>query len=72
MRFSMLPVFALLLPLAEIASFVIVGRAVGLAATLALVLLGFVIGSFLLRRQGISILRRMRRWLAASAMSFGL
>lgn len=59
MRFSMLPVFALLLPLAEIAGFVIVGRAVGLAATLALVLLGFVIGSFLLRRQGISILRRM-------------
>ncbi|MBB3313818.1 UPF0716 protein FxsA [Rhizobium sp. BK196] len=59
MRFSMLPVFALLLPLAEIAGFVIVGRAVGLAATLALVVLGFVLGSFLLRRQGISILRRM-------------
>lgn len=59
MRFSMLPVFVLLLPLAEIAGFVIVGRAIGLAATLALVILGFVVGSFLLRRQGIGILRRM-------------
>ncbi len=59
MRFSMLPVFVLLLPLAEIAGFVIVGRAIGLAATLALVVLGFVVGCFLLRRQGIGILRRM-------------
>jgi len=59
MRFSVLPVFVLLLPLAEIAGFVIVGRAIGLAATLALVILGFVVGSFLLRRQGIDILRRM-------------
>ncbi|MBB3594720.1 UPF0716 protein FxsA [Rhizobium sp. BK529] len=59
MRFSVLPAFVLLLPLAEIAGFVIVGRAVGLAATLALVVLGFVVGSFLLRRQGIGILRRM-------------
>lgn len=59
MRFSMLPVFVPLLPLAEIAGFVIVGRAIGLAATLALVVLGFVVGSFLLRRQGIGILRRM-------------
>lgn len=59
MRFSMLPVFVLLLPLAEIAGFVIVGRTVGLAATLGLVMLGFVVGSFLLRRQGIGILRRM-------------
>ncbi len=55
----MLPVFVLLLPLAEIAGFVIVGRAIGIAATLALVVLGLVIGSFLLRRQGIGILRRM-------------
>ncbi|MDR9808555.1 FxsA family protein [Rhizobium hidalgonense] len=59
MRFSILPAFILLLPLAEIAGFVIVGRAIGLWLTLALVMLGFVLGMILLRRQGIGILRRM-------------
>ena len=59
MRFSILPAFILLLPLAEIAGFVVVGRAIGLWLTLALVMLGFVIGVVLLRRQGIGILRRM-------------
>jgi UPF0716 protein FxsA len=55
----MLPGFVLLLPLAEIAGFVIVGRAVGLLATLGLVVLSVVIGMALLRRQGIGILQRM-------------
>ena len=41
MRFSILPAFILLLPLAEIAGFVVVGRALGLALTLALVFLGY-------------------------------
>ncbi|QND16840.1 membrane protein FxsA [Rhizobium leguminosarum bv. trifolii] len=59
MRFSILPAFILLLPLAEIAGFVVVGRAIGLWLTLALVMLGFVLGVILLRRQGIGILRRM-------------
>ncbi|OWV86075.1 exclusion suppressor FxsA [Rhizobium sp. R635] len=59
MRFSILPAFILLLPLAEIAGFVVVGRALGLALTLALVMLSFVAGVILLRRQGIGILRRM-------------
>jgi UPF0716 protein FxsA len=55
----MLPGFVLLLPLAEIAGFVIVGRAVGLLTTLGLVVLSVVIGMALLRRQGIGILQRM-------------
>ncbi|SCW69995.1 UPF0716 protein FxsA [Rhizobium mongolense subsp. loessense] len=59
MRLAMLPGFVLLLPLAEIAGFVIVGRAVGLLATLGLVVLSGVIGMALLRRQGIGILQRM-------------
>ncbi|MGO6907398.1 FxsA family protein, partial [Rhizobium ruizarguesonis] len=59
MRFSILPAFILLLPLAEIAGFVVVGRAIGLWLTLALVMLGFVLGVVLLRRQGIGILRQM-------------
>ncbi|MBX5013279.1 FxsA family protein [Rhizobium lentis] len=59
MRFSILPAFILLLPLGEIAGFVVVGRAIGLALTLALVMASFILGVVLLRRQGIGILRRM-------------
>ncbi|WP_106797625.1 FxsA family protein [Rhizobium sp. H4] len=59
MRFSILPAFILLLPLGEIAGFVVVGRALGLVLTLALVMASFVLGVVLLRRQGIDILRRM-------------
>jgi UPF0716 protein FxsA len=59
MRLTMLPGFLLLMPLAEIAGFVLVGKAIGLWATLALVMLSFVVGMMLLRRQGIGILRRM-------------
>ncbi|KQV20281.1 exclusion suppressor FxsA [Rhizobium sp. Root1203] len=59
MRLTMLPGFLLLMPLAEIAGFVLVGKAIGLWATLALVMLSFIVGLMLLRRQGIGILRRM-------------
>ncbi|WP_160007528.1 FxsA family protein [Rhizobium sp. 18055] len=59
MRLTMLPGFLLLLPLAEIAGFVLVGKTIGLWATLALVMLSFVAGMMLLRRQGIGILQRM-------------
>ena len=59
MRLTMLPGFMLLLPLAEIAGFVIVGRAIGVLATLALVVLGVVIGMAMLRRQGLGILQKM-------------
>lgn len=59
MRLTMLPGFLLLLPLAEIAGFVLVGKTIGLWATLALVMLSFIAGMMLLRRQGIGILRRM-------------
>jgi UPF0716 protein FxsA len=59
MRLTMLPGFLLLLPLAEIAGFVLVGKAVGVWVTLALVMLSFVAGMMLLRRQGIGILQKM-------------
>jgi UPF0716 protein FxsA len=59
MRLTMIPGFILLLPLAEIAGFVVVGKMIGLLATLALVILGVVAGMALLRRQGVGILRRM-------------
>ncbi|RDJ09820.1 FxsA family protein [Rhizobium grahamii] len=59
MPLKILPGFLLLLPLAEIAGFVLVGRVIGLWSTLALVILSFMVGMALLRRQGVGILRRM-------------
>jgi UPF0716 protein FxsA len=59
MRPSLLPLLVLILPLAEIAGFVVVGKAIGLLATLGLVILGTIVGAALLRVQGISILRRL-------------
>lgn len=50
----------LLLPLLEIAGFVIVGREIGVMATLGLVLLGVVVGALLLRRGGLAAFGRLR------------
>lgn len=50
----------LLLPLAEIAAFVVIGRYVGVLATLGLTVLAAVVGLALLRVQGAGILRRLR------------
>lgn len=58
MRFA--PLFLLLLPLAEIAGFVIVGNAIGVAATLGLVILSTVAGILLLRVHGMGLLMRFR------------
>ncbi|PZO78634.1 MAG: membrane protein FxsA [Mesorhizobium amorphae] len=50
----------LLLPLLEIAGFVLVGREIGVMATLGLVLLGVVVGALLLRRGGLAAFGRLR------------
>lgn len=57
----MLRLAFLLFPLAEIAGFVIVGREIGVLATLGLVLLGVVIGALLLRSAGFDALGAARR-----------
>lgn len=59
MRLSLIPVAIFLWPLAEIAGFVVVGKAVGVWATLALVILSAMLGAALLRIQGTGILRRI-------------
>ncbi len=59
MRLSLIPILIFLMPLAEIAGFVVVGKAVGLWATLALVILSAMLGAALLRIQGTGILRRI-------------
>jgi UPF0716 protein FxsA len=61
MRLSLIPAIIFMMPLAEIAGFVIVGKAIGLWATLGLVVLSAVLGALLLRIQGLGILRRISR-----------
>ncbi|NRP69202.1 hypothetical protein ILFOPFJJ_00066 [Ensifer psoraleae] len=60
MRSLILPLVILGLPLAEIAGFVIVGREVGLLATLLLVFLSGAVGIALLRIQGFEVFRRVQ------------
>ncbi|MDX8456681.1 FxsA family protein [Mesorhizobium sp. VK9D] len=60
MRISFIPLFLLLLPLLEIAGFVIVGREIGALATVGLVILSSVAGSLLLRHQGFGVMTRVR------------
>ena len=64
MRIPLRLVF-LALVLAEIAVFIQVGEAIGVAATLALTVLGMLAGIVLLRRQGMVTLSRLRADLAA-------
>ncbi|KQS76100.1 exclusion suppressor FxsA [Rhizobium sp. Leaf384] len=60
MRLSLIPLFFLLLPMAEIATFIVVGREIGVAATLGLILLSAVVGAVLLRAQGLGVLRKLQ------------
>lgn len=48
------------LPLVEIAVFIVVSRAIGVTATIGLVLLSMIAGTTLMRRQGFGVLRRMQ------------
>ena len=65
MRVSSLPFFLLLLPLIEIAGFVIVGRQIGVFPTLALTVATSVAGGMLLRHQGFGVMARIRNEVAA-------
>lgn len=62
MPFGLLLFLALLaIPALEIAVFILVGSQIGVLPTIALIFLTAVIGSALLRHQGLSILTRIRR-----------
>lgn len=64
MRFPFSLVFLGLI-LGEISGFILVGKAIGVLATLGLVLLGVAAGVLLLRRQGVATLMRVRADLEA-------
>lgn len=58
----------LLLPLVEIALFVVVGRAIGLLPTLALVIFAAIAGGLLLRQQGLGVINRLRSNVSAGTI----
>lgn len=60
MPFSLIPFALLLVPILEIAAFVVIGGRIGLLWTLALVLVTAMIGSVLLRLQGFRVLNELR------------
>ncbi|WP_322988187.1 FxsA family protein [Hoeflea sp.] len=66
MRFSLIPFLLLAIPLAEIAAFVVIGGQIGVWATLGMVLLTAVVGSFLLRWQGIGLFNRINSEMRAN------
>ncbi|HEX2148129.1 MAG TPA: FxsA family protein [Pseudorhizobium sp.] len=59
MRTPWIVIVILLMPLAEIAGFVMVGRSIGVWSTLGLVILTGVAGVLLLRAQGLQVLRQL-------------
>ena len=60
MPFSLIPFALLIIPLLEIAAFVIIGGQIGVFATLALVVFTAIIGSILLRVQGFGLFNRIQ------------
>lgn len=56
-----LPFALLVLPIVEIALFIKVGQTIGLWPTLGLVILAALLGTVLLRQQGLSVLTQMRQ-----------
>ena len=59
------------LPVAEIALLIAIGRNIGLAATVALLLLTGLLGAFLARRQGLEIVRKVQSEMAAGRAPAG-
>ena len=63
-----MPIFLMLLgvPLVEIAAFIVIGGQIGIATTLLLTLVTAIIGTTLLRRQGLTIVQQIRQELEAN------
>jgi UPF0716 protein FxsA len=58
----------ILVPIVELALLIELGRHVGLAATLGLIVVTGTVGAWLARRQGLGVLRRMREETAAGTL----
>ncbi|MCC0022033.1 MAG: membrane protein FxsA [Nitratireductor sp.] len=60
MPFSIIPFLLLVVPILEIATFIVVGGQIGVVATLGMILFTAVLGSILLRIQGFQVLNQLR------------
>lgn len=60
MPFSLIPFLLLIIPLLEIAAFVVIGGEIGVFYTLALIVFTAIIGSILLRVQGFGLLAKIQ------------
>ena len=61
MPFTLVPLLLLIVPLAEIGAFIVIGREIGVLWTLAMVFATAVVGSILLRIQGFGLINRIRQ-----------
>lgn len=68
MRFSIIPFLLLIVPVVEIALFIVIGGQIGVLWTLAMILITAIIGSILLRVQGFQILASIRDKIDAGQM----
>ena len=60
MRLAFVPIALLLVPIVEIATFLVVGQWIGIGWTLAGILITAVLGTILLRRQGLDLMAQAR------------
>ena len=68
MRFGIIPFLLLVVPIAEIAAFILIGQWIGVLPTLAGIVVTAIIGSVLLRRQGLATLTAIRTEIDAGRM----
>lgn len=60
MRFAFIPFLLLVIPIAEIAAFIFIGGQIGIGMTLLMILVTAIVGTFLLRRQGMGLVNRVQ------------
>jgi UPF0716 protein FxsA len=77
MPVRILPIIFLVVPILEIAVFILIGQQIGLGWTLLLILVTAIIGVYLLRQQGFGVLAQIREdvnagRLPAQAMAHGV
>ena len=65
MPFGLIPFLLLIVPIVEIAAFILIGGQIGLIPTLLMILVTAIIGTFFLRQQGFQILNTIKTETAA-------
>jgi len=65
MPFALIPFLLLVVPVVEIAAFILIGGQIGIGPTLLMILVTAIVGTFLLRQQGFQLLNKIREETAA-------